>query len=245
MRISRIHVDSALVAGSSLPLDRDTSHYLGKVLRAQASDPLVVFNSDNGEFSAQVESVSKQAVVISVGDQLQAASPPALTIHLGLGLSRGDRMDFAVQKSTELGVMRLTPVYTEFGDVRIKQTERAENKRRHWQRIAINACEQSGRIMVPKLDTPEPLAHWLADREAGYSIILDPTAELRLSKDNDSNELTQVNLLIGPEGGFSDQEIQLAEDSGFVRRSLGTRILRTETAPVAALAILQHLYGDM
>lgn len=245
MRISRIHVDSALVAGSSLPLDRDTSHYLGKVLRAQAADSLIVFNSNDGEFAAQVESVSKQAVVVTIGNQLQTASAPALSIHLGLGLSRGDRMDFAVQKSTELGVMQLTPVYTEFGDVRIKQAERAENKRRHWQRIAINACEQSGRVIVPALDTPQPLTQWLADREAGYSIILDPAAELRLSKANDGAQLSQVNLLIGPEGGFSAQEIQQAEQSGFVRRSLGTRILRTETAPVATLAILQHLYGDM
>ncbi len=242
MRLSRIFVDSVLQPGTPLGLDRETSHYLGKVLRLQSGNPLIVFNSEAGEFSARIESVSKQQVVIEVAEQLRPPESPAVGISLGLGVSRGDRMDFAIQKSTELGVANIFPLYTEFGEVRIKQAERAENKRRHWQRIAINACEQSGRIRVPHIDSPLPLSQWLDKLTEGWNVMLEPTATQRLSQQAGTQH---INLLVGPEGGFSEQELQLAQDKGFVCYTLGSRVLRTETAPVAALAILQYLYGEM
>ncbi|NQV70739.1 MAG: 16S rRNA (uracil(1498)-N(3))-methyltransferase [Pseudohongiella sp.] len=167
-----------------------------------------------------------------------------LKIHLGLGLSRGDRMDFAIQKSTELGVSEITPLYTEHGEVKLK-ADRLEKKLQHWRKIAINASEQSGRLEIPEIHTPSPLAEWQQGLDAGFSLMLDPSGEDKLPLNTAALQFEQVNLLIGPEGGFSATEIHSARNQGLVIVALGTRILRTETAPIAALAILQHLYGDM
>ncbi len=244
MRLTRIYLDSSLELGAVISLPKETAHYLGNVLRLRVDDELLVFNSAQGEFRARVSTASKRDVQVELlnleRDTAILSAENSLSIHLLLGLSRGDRMDFAVQKSTELGVTTITPVYTEFGEVRLK-AERVEKKLQHWRKIAISACEQSGRISVPSIQSPIALLD-IPMSGCVNRWMLEPTGTDALP--SSLSEKT-VELLIGPEGGFSGNEISWAQNSGFGIVALGSRILRTETAPVAALAILQHKYGDM
>tara|TARA_B110000858_G_scaffold17319_1_gene17493 strand:+ start:31266 stop:31991 length:726 start_codon:yes stop_codon:yes gene_type:complete len=241
MRLSRVHLDSLLELNSVISLPKETAHYLSNVLRLRIDDELLVFNAQQGEFLAKVSAVAKRAVDIELIElKRNANTAAALSLHLLLGLSRGDRMDFAVQKSTELGVSDITPVYTEFGEVRLK-AERVEKKLQHWQKIAISACEQSGRLDVPVIHSPITLMD-LPSSECVNKWMLEPSGSDTLPQSIRENN---IELLIGPEGGFSATEIDWAQGSGFKIVALGSRILRTETAPVAALAILQHKYGDM
>lgn len=244
MRLSRVYLDAPLEANSLIALPRETAHYLSNVLRLRIDDELLVFNSQQGEFRARVASVAKRAVDIELLELnrglIQAASQQSLSLHLFLGLSRGDRMDFAVQKSTELGVTEITPVYTEYGEVRLKP-ERLDKKLQHWQKIAISACEQSGRLHVPTIQNPISLFE-LPSGECVNRWMLEPRGTDTLPESISDNS---IELLVGPEGGFSAAEIDWAQHNSFRIVALGSRILRTETAPVAALAILQHKYGDM
>ena len=244
MRLSRVYVDTPLELNTRVTLPKETAHYLGNVLRLRVDDELLLFNSQHGEFLARICAATKKSVeveLIEVRRKLDADDKQGrLGLHLILGLSRGDRMDFAVQKSTELGVSQISPVYTEYGEVRLKP-ERLEKKLLHWRRIAISACEQSGRLDVPSIHSPMPLAD-LPQGDSANRWMLEPSGS-----DSIPEAITDrhIDLLIGPEGGFSATEIDWARDNGFKIVSLGTRILRTETAPIAALAILQHKFGDM
>lgn len=242
MRVSRVFVEAGLATGDTLTLDRETSHYLASVLRLQRGDPVRVFNGQDGEFAAELTATGKQAVSLALGERLRDAVPCPLHIHLALGLSRGDRMDFAVQKATELGVGAITPLYSEFGEVRIKQAARLENKLRHWRRIAVSACEQCGRLQVPEIAAPQPLAEWLQTPRPGLRLLLDPSGTEALGSHAAAEHIA---LVIGPEGGFSPGELALASSQDYALVHLGPRILRTETAPVAALSILQYRYGDL
>ena len=244
MRLSRVYVDAPLKLNALVPLPKETAHYLGNVLRLRVDDELLLFNSQHGEFLARICTATKKSVeveLIEVRRELDADEEQnRLGLHLILGLSRGDRMDFAVQKSTELGVTEISPVYTEHGEVRLKP-ERLEKKLLHWHKVAISACEQSGRLAVPSIHCPIPLAD-LAQDSSANKWMLEPSGS-----DSIPESITDrhIDLLIGPEGGFSLAEIDWARDNGFRIVSLGKRILRTETAPIAALAILQHKFGDM
>jgi len=244
MRLSRVYLDSPLALNAVISLPKEIAHYLSNVLRLRVDDELLVFNSQQGEFRARVIAATKRAVDIELlekkRDANDAAKQNSLSIHLSLGLSRGDRMDFAVQKSTELGVNEITPIYTEYSEVRLK-AERVEKKLKHWQNIAISACEQSGRLDVPVIHKPINLMD-LSLNESMNRWMLEPSGSDALPQ---SIAEDNVVLLIGPEGGFSANEIDWAKGNGFQIVALGSRILRTETAPVAALAILQHKYGDM
>jgi 16S rRNA (uracil1498-N3)-methyltransferase len=167
-----------------------------------------------------------------------------LKIHLVQGISRGERMDIVVQKATELGVKRITPVLTEYGVVKL-DPDRAEKRREHWQKIAASACEQSGRTRLPLIDTPLPLKSWFGSKPQSVDaeLILTPGAASSLA--SLTAPQTKVCLMIGPEGGFSDSERSDAKVSGFTAVSLGPRVLRTESAAIAALAVLQSLWGDL
>ncbi len=245
MRISRVYFEGLLALNSSISLTAETSHYLSKVLRLRVDDKLVLFNAECGEYLARIGRIEKKEVQIELLQQqssLQHADlDSAIKIHLFLGLSRGDRMDFAIQKSTELGVSEITPVYTDHGEVRL-QTDRVQKKLQHWCKIAISACEQSGRLDIPLIHKPRALHELELADESITKLMLDPSGSDKLPAHIDSKS---IELLIGPEGGFSSTEIAAAQGQGFKIISLGSRILRTETAPVAALAILQHKYGDM
>ncbi|MFK7865730.1 MAG: 16S rRNA (uracil(1498)-N(3))-methyltransferase [Pseudohongiellaceae bacterium] len=242
MRQPRLYVDIPLAVGTSATLDPGASHYLAQVLRLKAGDKLRPFNGSDGEFVASIETADRKKTTIAITDLSRQCEEPTLCVNLGLGLSRGDRMDFAIQKSTELGVTSLTPLYTQFSEVKFKQTERMEKKMNHWQKIAISASEQSGRLTVPKINSPCSIEQWLENAQSSLKLILSPRGDKSFS---DLSASKHCDLLIGPEGGFSDQEIAAARKTAFAEISLGDRIMRTETAPIAALAILQFRFGDL
>jgi len=159
---------------------------------------------------------------------------------LGLGISRGERMDWAIQKSTELGVSVVAPLFTEYCEVRLT-AQRAIKRQVHWQQTAISACEQCGRVIVPEILPPQPVNAWLEQLSSPLKLLLDQDQE---NSDIHRDSPGEVALLVGPEGGLSDNEKALALSKGFFGLKLGSRILRTETAPVAALALLQHWWGN-
>lgn len=241
---TRLFVSGALSNGAEIELDGDQSRYLGKVLRARVGDRVAVFNGEGPEWPATILRISRSSVSLALGDSVEAGTESPLKIHLVQGISRGERMDIVVQKATELGVKRITPVLTEFGVVKL-DSDRAEKRRDHWQRIAASACEQSGRTRPPLIDTPLPLKSWFGAKPASTDteLILTPVATTSLA--SLSAPKTKVCVLIGPEGGFSSTEYGDAEVSGFTAVALGPRVLRTESAAIAALSVLQSLWGDM
>jgi 16S rRNA (uracil1498-N3)-methyltransferase len=243
MALTRILVNETLATGTELILDRDQARYLGRVLRLRQGDALNVFNGDDGEYRTTIASLGKDAAVIRIEARIENTSESPLKIHLVQGVSRGERMDFVVQKATELGVKRISPVFTEYGVVKLGE-DRARKRRDHWQAVAASACEQSGRIRPPLIDAPLDLNAWFGAgaKETDTDLILHPRAANPLS--SIANPVTKVCLLIGPEGGFSDTEYDDAQVAGFQAASLGPRILRTETAALAAVAVAQSLWGD-
>ena len=242
MRVTRLYCEGKLTPGSSVVLPKESAHYLINVLRLTSGDTVYLFNEQFGEFIGRIEKATMQYVTIIIESKHQTREPSSLKVHLGLGLSKGYRMDYAIQKSTELGVSSITPLYTKYSEVRFNKTKRLENKLQHWRRIVISSCEQSGRLSIPEIHPPMSIEGWLESSNKSCRLILD----VRGAKTLENLEIINpVELAIGPEGGFSTKELQIANDRGFTTISLGSRILRSETAPVAALAILQHRYGDM
>ncbi|RLQ20939.1 16S rRNA (uracil(1498)-N(3))-methyltransferase [Seongchinamella sediminis] len=241
MRIPRIHTGQVLQAESSVDLEPGPSQHLGRALRMQVGDALVVFDGRGGEYPATITAIGKKQVSITTGqlDAREAESP--LAIHLGIAISRGDRMDWVVQKATELGVSRITPLLTERTEVKLRG-ERAAKKQQHWQQVAVSACEQCGRNRIPSLAEPLLLEPWLEQTRADRKLVLHHRATSASAGAADPHS---VALLIGPEGGLSPREIRLAEAAGYQSLQLGPRVLRTETAPLAAIALLQSKWGDM
>ena len=241
---TRLFVSSALSNGVELELDGDRAKHLGKVLRARVGDTLTIFNGDGPEWPATITSISKSSINLALGMSIDPGTESPLKIHLVQGISRGDRMDFVVQKATELGVKRITPVLTEYGVVKLK-SDRAEKRRDHWQKIANSACEQSGRTRQPLIDMPMPLKNWFGSKppKVDAEVILVPNAAAPLALIPPPE--TKICVLIGPEGGFSETEYGDAEVSGFQAVSLGPRVLRTESAAIATLSVLQSMWGDL
>lgn len=241
---TRLFVSGALINGTEIEFDGDRARYLGKVLRARVGDSVIVFNGEGPEWPATITRIGRNIVGLMVGEGYEAGTESPLKIHLVQAISRGERMDFVVQKATELGVKRITPILTEYGVVKLN-AERAQKRRDHWQKVAASACEQSGRTRLPLVDAPIPLQHWFGSKpdNVDAELILKPGAKTALA--TLSAPKTKVCVLIGPEGGFSDLEYEAAEIAGFKPMSLGPRILRTESAAIAALAILQSLWGDL
>lgn len=240
MRESRIHCPQNLSQGQEIVLSAESSHYLANVLRLKVDAAARVFNAECGEYRAQVSSIKKGEVTLLLGEQLQAFSAPVLSLHLCLGISRGDRMDYGIQKSVELGVSEITPMYSEFGEVRFKQADRLTRKLSHWQRIATSAAEQSGRLDVPTVN--EPLAFSDCIGLDQPLVLFDPSGDSSIESLSPSERLT---IITGPEGGFSAAELEQTKTAQCLIVKLGPRVLRTETAPVAALAIVQHRFGDL
>lgn len=240
---TRLFVSEALGNGAELEISGEQARYLGRVLRARIGDRVAVFNGDDGEFSAEILRITKGTVRLAIIGPVENHSESPLKVHLVQGISRGERMDFVLQKATELGAKRITPVLTDYGVVKL-DAKRAGKRREHWQRIAESACEQCGRVRPPLVDAPLALNRWLGETHGDSTqLLLRPGTEKRLA-DIDAPE-TKVCLLIGPEGGFSDKEYGDARAAGFAEVSLGPRVLRTETAAVAALTIVQLLWGDL
>ncbi|MCD5971312.1 16S rRNA (uracil(1498)-N(3))-methyltransferase [Pseudomonas quasicaspiana] len=238
MRLSRFFIDATLSLGEH-ELPEAQAHYIGRVLRMAEGDALQVFDGSGQEFRGTLLEVGKKRVRVNLDETFPGQTESPLRIHLGQGLSRGERMDWAIQKATELGVTEITPIVSERCEVRLKD-ERAEKRQAHWQQIAISACEQCGRSVVPVIHPPMPLAEWLKRSDAELKLVLHPVAEPLTSH----NKPTTLAFLIGPEGGLNDAEVDQAQDAGFHAARLGPRVLRTETAPVVALSVAQQLWGD-
>ncbi len=240
---TRLYISLALEQGTSLVLDAERSHYVSRVLRLRAGDELVLFDGSGQEHAGRIASATHRAVTVEVGEARDRNLESRLAIHLVQGLSRGDRMDLVVQKATELGVRRITPVITEFSVVRLA-ADKARKRVEHWTRIAQAACEQCGRNRVPTIDSPRPLAEMFKSRARDATrVVLHPGAAGALASLPSPGG--PIELLIGPEGGVSDAELEQAIAAGYLARSCGPRILRTETAAIAALAVLQALHGDL
>ena len=240
MRVSRLYVDLPLVSNEHVELDEDAGHYVRTVLRLKKDDAIILFNGRGGEYTCVLAEVSRKTVRIHVNAKSERNVESPLHVALGLGISRGDRMDWSVQKAVELGVTRITPIITERCVVQLKG-EKKPQRLLHWQKIAQHAAEQSGRTVLPELTEITNLHNWI-NHQHGLKIFLDPYADLSLAQlQPDGMEIT---LLTGPEGGFTDQERGVAKAAGFIPVHLGSRILRTETAAIAALSAVQMLWGD-
>lgn len=240
MRISRIHCAQPFNKGATLHLSHETSHYLRNVLRLKTDDVISIFNAESGEFIAKITALTKREVIVMVQDKVADTEQLSLNIHLGQGLSRGEKMDYTIQKATELGVTTITPLYTEHCNVKLS-IDRVPKRVEHWQKIALNAAEQCGRITVPVIKAPLKLNEWLAQREEHLKIVCHKTDKNIAVKTKPES----VALLIGPEGGLSEAERDLSVQADFQLFGLGPRILRTETASITAMSLLQARFGDM
>jgi 16S rRNA (uracil1498-N3)-methyltransferase len=244
MRLTRVFVKEGLHAGALIALPAETASHVAKVLRARAGDALVLFGGDGREFDGEIRAVrgSRVEVALGAGRDVDRESP--LGVTLLQCIPRGDRMDLIVQKATELGVRRIVPLLSQRSVVRLGP-DQAASKAAHWRAVAVSACEQCGRNRIPDVDTPLPLVDWLGNTPQGAAL------RLVLEPDTVPTELPApaagqaVDIAIGPEGGFSAEELAAFALAGFLRAGLGPRILRTETAAIAALAWLQARHGDL
>lgn len=242
MRIPRIFQPLPLSADQVIELDAQATVHLTRVLRLKPGDELVVFNGEGGEFRATMETVGRRSAQIRLADFIDRSVESPLELVLVQGVSRGERMDYTVQKAVELGVSRIVPVLTERTVVNVKG-ERQERRRAHWQSVVISACEQSGRTRIPQVSPMMSLHDWLDQPDEGARFVLHHRAESGLN--TMANSPTSITLLVGPEGGLSSAEITAACSAGYSPLRLGERVLRTETAAVTALSILQWLWGDL
>jgi len=242
----RFHCPRDLAPGARLALPAEAAHHAIRVLRLKSGDPIGLFDGEGHEFSARIATIEGGTVWVAVEAAATSDREPPLKLVLLQGISSGERMDYTVQKAVELGVAEIWPLLAERSVVRLDR-ERAEKRRLHWQRVVIAACEQSGRSRVPPVHAPLRLADWLATWRAQRqgnerALLLSPTGEPRLAALGEPQG--PVILLAGPEGGFTEAEAAAARHQGFLPVRLGPRILRTETAALAALAAVQALWGD-
>ncbi len=247
MRLTRLYVDAPLDPGGLLELPADAAAHVARVLRARDGDPVVLFNGDGREFESRIETVRGMRVAVAIGAAHAIARESPIALTLLQCLPRGDRMDWIVQKATELGVARIVPLVSRRSVVKLSATQ-AESKVAHWRAIAVAACEQSGRNRVPTIDAPRGLdEHLGAIGAAGMRFVFDPDASPQAAPAAraDAAAPTALDFAIGPEGGFEPQELDGLRIAGFHGVRLGPRILRTETAALAALVWLQTRFGDL
>jgi len=241
VRIHRVHTDLTLEPGHEITLVGRTGHYLSRVLRVTAGQTIVVFNGDGRDYVAEVVRAGRDELILSVTSSLPAARESHLGITVVQAISRGERMDQTLQKCTELGVNAFQPLFSERVEVRLKP-EKLARRLDHWQAVVVSACEQSGRAVVPEVREPLDLRDWLVAGDAATRLVLAPGTESPLAR---LALPQQLQLVVGPEGGFSDAEMDLMDARGVQAVSLGPRVLRTETAAPAAVAVVQALAGDL
>jgi len=244
MRIPRVYVPQPLHPGREIDLPMQAGEHLVRVLRLERGHPLRLFNGDGDEYAGEIASLAKRGVTARVGAAAEAADRESpLRITLAQGIARGEKMDWILQKATELGVARIVPLVTDRTEVKL-DAERTERRLAHWQAVLGSACEQCGRNRLPQLDEPMRLADWAAQPAAGgeLRLALDPLGATGL---RDVPAASHMTLVVGPEGGLSEHDLDTLAQAGFAGLRLGPRILRTETAGLAALAALQALRGDL
>ncbi|KAB2898224.1 MAG: 16S rRNA (uracil(1498)-N(3))-methyltransferase [Dokdonella sp.] len=243
MRIPRVYVPQPLHRGGEVDLPLQAGEHLVRVLRLERGHPLRLFNGDGSEYAGEIASLAKRGVTARVGERNATPSPESpLRITLAQGIARGEKMDWILQKATELGVARIVPLVTERTEVRL-DAERTPRRLAHWRAVLGSACEQCGRNRLPQLDEPVRLADWAALEadDRGLRLALDPNGSRSV---RELGPVAQACVVVGPEGGLSDADLAILAQAGFTGLRLGPRILRTETAGLAALAALQALHGD-
>jgi 16S rRNA (uracil1498-N3)-methyltransferase len=241
MSVPRIYCDLRLGPGAQFALPQDAANHVGRALRLRVGDPLVVFDGRGGEYQAQILRIDRDRVDVKTGAFSDPARESRLAVGLVQGLPEADKMDWILQKSVELGVAWIQPVVCERSVVRLSG-DRAARRQSHWQRVVIAACEQCGRNLVPEVRPTLAFRDWAAQPSQALRWMLAPESGEPLTAL--PAPAGPVELLIGPEGGLSERERDIAETIGFAAYSLGPRVLRTETAPLVALAAMQALWGD-
>ena len=251
MRLTRVYVEAPLVPGSLVELPPETASHLAKVLRARSGDELILFNGDGREFNGAIEAVRGSRVSASVGDSRPVDRESPLAITLVQCVPRGDRMDFIVQKATELGVARIVPVLSQRSVVRLDKGQ-AESKATHWRAVAVSACEQCGRNRLPTIEAAQQLLNYLGESSPseGPRLVLEPESATHARTTAQelggaAGAIVDAEIAIGPEGGFASDELEAFRVAGFSQIGLGPRILRTETAAIAVVVWLQARFGDM
>jgi 16S rRNA (uracil1498-N3)-methyltransferase len=243
MRLNRIYCEGPLASDATVLLPAAGAYHVARVLRMRVGAPLVVFDGKSGDFQAEIVQIDGDRVTVRLAGQTPGIGESPLRVTLVQGVSRGERMDWTLQKATELGVAAIAPVLTARSVVRLDE-QQAEKKQAHWQAIAVGACEQCGRSRIPIVAGPLTLRSYLTTvRKEGMRLVLSPAAPGSLA--GLSSLPAKVELLIGPEGGLDDEELLAAQGAGFMPVRLGPRVLRTETAAVVALTVLQALWGDL
>ncbi|WP_432471684.1 16S rRNA (uracil(1498)-N(3))-methyltransferase [Amphritea sp. HPY] len=241
MRTPRFYEPQTLTTGTTVTLGDSNTQHVARALRMRPGEQIILFNGDGNESLATLTNIAKRSVEAEINEISQPRRISPLRIQIGQSLSRGERMDYAIQKATELGMSGMTPLFSERCEVKLN-SDRQEKRQRHWQQIAISACEQSLRCDVPEIAAPEQLKNWIGSVEADLKLVLhhhteQPLGEFQLPE--------SVALLVGPEGGLTEDEVSLALKQGFKPVAFGPRVFRTETAPIAALSVLQYIWGDL
>jgi len=242
MRIPRIYHPEFITAGSQIALSEDAANHVGRVLRMGAGQAIQLFDGSNQVFEAEIIQADKKSVRVNVLSAETDDRESPLHIHLGQVMSRGEKMEFTIQKSIELGVSLITPLFSERCGVKL-DAERLNKKLQQWQKIAIAACEQSGRNVVPEIRPAMTLEQWCAEEESGLKLNLHPRASASIN--TLPQPVERVRLLIGPEGGLSADEIAMTARYAFTDILLGPRVLRTETTALTAITALQVRFGDL
>lgn len=244
MRVARLHIAQPLTGSGQVSLGEQASHHIMRVLRLRPGAALIVFDGSGHQYDATLLRATRRGAAIEIGALLGAATESPLHVTLVQGVSRGERMDLVMQKATELGVAAIIPVLSERSVVKLSGP-RAARRTEHWQRVLISACEQSGRVRVPALAAPVDFDDWLATPEpVSTRLVLQPGSTGNIAT-LDRPADGRVLVAIGPEGGFSPREKELLGKRGFIPVAMGPRILRTETAALAALALVQAAWGDL
>jgi 16S rRNA (uracil1498-N3)-methyltransferase len=242
MRVTRLHVEAPLPVGARIALPESAAGHLVRVLRAQAGDACVLFNGDGHDYDARIVAAGKRDAEVEILAARAIGNESPLRIVLLQALARGEKMDWILQKATELGVDAIVPVASERSEVRL-DGERAGKRSTHWRSVVVSACEQSGRATVPAVAAPGPLAQAVAGLPASTQrLLLDPLATQGMRMLDVA--AGGIVLAIGPEGGWSARDLAMLRGNGFEGLRLGPRVLRTETAGIAAIAALQACHGD-
>ncbi|KUI96648.1 16S rRNA (uracil(1498)-N(3))-methyltransferase [Vibrio sp. MEBiC08052] len=242
MRMPRIYHPEKISPARPVTLSEDAAGHVGRVLRMQTGQEILLFDGDGSEYPAVLTEVSKKTVTAQVREAVIRNNESPLHLHLGQVISRGDKMEFTIQKSVELGVNTITPLLSERCGVKLDQ-KRFEKKLQQWQKVVIAACEQCGRNTIPEIRPIMSLAEWCSEATEALKLNLHPRASYSINTLPTPDK--GIRLLIGPEGGLSAEEIQMTKHHQFEEILLGPRVLRTETAALTAITALQVRFGDL